>query len=91
MHARGFNYLDYTFEAHVRGIKPDKSGLPHVAGEMLSEGLWVGGGEREHLFVLGQRGENPAGESGRKTSQCQPLCVYVNQLTTKEISLQHHS
>lgn len=88
MHAGGFNYLDYTFEAHVRGIKPDKSGLPHVAGEMLSEGLRVGGGECEHLFVLGQRGENPAGESGRKTSQCQPLCVYVNPLTTKEVSLQ---
>lgn len=55
---------------------------------MLSEGLWVGGRECKHLFVLGQRGENPAGESGRKTSQCQPLCVYVNQLTTTEVSLQ---
>lgn len=75
MHTGGFNYLDYTFEAHVRGIEPDKSGLPHVAGEMLSEGLWVGGGECEHLFVLRQRGENPAGESGRETSQCQPVCL----------------
>lgn len=73
MHARGFNYLDYTFEAHVRGIKPDKSGLPHVAGEMLSKGLWVGGGECEHLFVLGQRGENPAGQKDEPVSA--PVCL----------------
>lgn len=52
-----------TFKAHVAGVESDKSGLSHVAGEVLSKAFWVGGGEREHLFVHWQRGEDPAEET----------------------------
>lgn len=51
-----------TFEAHVSGVESDKRGLPHVAGELQSKGFWVGGGQRQHLLVFGQRGEDPAAQ-----------------------------
>lgn len=51
-----------TFESHVHGVEPDKSGLSHVAGKMLSKRFWVGGRECQHLFVHRQTGEYPAGE-----------------------------
>lgn len=41
-----------TFEAHVLRVESDKRGFPHVAGELLSKGFWVGGRQRQHLFVL---------------------------------------
>lgn len=58
--------MNLTFEAHIIRIESDKSGLSHVAGEVLGEGFWVRGREGEHLFVLWQRGKYPAGETKHK-------------------------
>lgn len=49
-----------TKKAWVRGVQPDEGGLPHVPGESSSQGLGVGGRDRQHLLIEGQRGVDPA-------------------------------
>lgn len=65
-----------TFEAQVTGIESNKCGLSHVAGKVLRKGFWVGGRERKHLFVHGQRGEDPAeGEIGEFQHACKNVFI----------------
>lgn len=68
-----FKFKLLTFEAHVTRIEPDKSRVSHVAGELLGKGFWVGSGERKHLFVLGQRGKDPAGQTAEAMCEFQPF------------------
>lgn len=72
-----------TFEAHVRGVESDKRGLPHVAGELLSQGFWVGGGQRQHLLVFRQRGENPAAEQEQRRQRAASVCHCVHQRSSE--------